>query len=358
MLQRMNIAALFIRRPVATALIMLGMLFFGAASYVRLTQIPSALHGQGQSDDAQRHEDHGQHHPNRGRVHLPVPDHAQPGHAQADEQVAQDVQTAGNKNAGHKQKRKQPKQENAEQQVKIQRLALLRGMAALLGAAGQGNAALHRDILGRSRHGTGLGSGALLHHGRIYRGVIHASLIQKGHARLHIAHVRHRIHRLQGRLGRIAHRPRNGGLHIGRGRRLGRHKALRANAEAATLQRVDRIAQRRKISAALLGHHWGSRHPRIRPRNGSRCHAAHGIAARKWLLIRRGHIGNAPRLHGIDRLYRRCGLLHRRGKKIGGWRGGRLLGRPGKIGTHNALWLKQGLFAQRRALLHPVGGRG
>ena len=93
----------------------------------RLTQIPSALHGQGQSDDAQRHEYHGQHNPNRGRVHLPVPDHAQPGHAQADEQVAQDVQTAGNKNAGHKQKRKQPKQENAEQQVKIQRLALLRG---------------------------------------------------------------------------------------------------------------------------------------------------------------------------------------------------------------------------------------
>ena len=43
MLQRMNIAALFIRRPVATALIMLGMLFFGAASYVNLpvNQLPN-----------------------------------------------------------------------------------------------------------------------------------------------------------------------------------------------------------------------------------------------------------------------------------------------------------------------------
>lgn len=43
MLQGMNIAALFIRRPVATALIMLGMLFFGAASYVNLpvNQLPN-----------------------------------------------------------------------------------------------------------------------------------------------------------------------------------------------------------------------------------------------------------------------------------------------------------------------------
>ena len=43
MLQGMNIAALFIRRPVATALIMLGMLFFRAASYVNLpvNQLPN-----------------------------------------------------------------------------------------------------------------------------------------------------------------------------------------------------------------------------------------------------------------------------------------------------------------------------
>ena len=197
----------------------------------------------------------------------------------------------------------------------------------------------------------------MLHHGRIYWGVIHASLIQKGHARLHIAHVRHGFMGCRGVWGAYPI-GRNGGLHIGRGRRLGRHKALRANAKPAALQRVDRVAQRRKISAALLGHHGESRHPRICPRNGSRCHAAHGIDARKWLLIWRGRIGNAPRLHGIDRLYRRCGLLHRRGKKIGGWRSGRLLGRPGKIGTHNALGLKQGPFAQRRAFLHPVGGRG
>ena len=39
----MNIAALFIRRPVATVLIMLGMLFFGLASYRNLpvNQLPT-----------------------------------------------------------------------------------------------------------------------------------------------------------------------------------------------------------------------------------------------------------------------------------------------------------------------------
>lgn len=39
----MNIAAIFIRRPVATALIMLGMLFFGATGYMPLpvNQLPN-----------------------------------------------------------------------------------------------------------------------------------------------------------------------------------------------------------------------------------------------------------------------------------------------------------------------------
>ena len=39
----MNIASLFIRRPVATVLVMLGLLFFGAAGYVNLpvNQLPN-----------------------------------------------------------------------------------------------------------------------------------------------------------------------------------------------------------------------------------------------------------------------------------------------------------------------------
>lgn len=41
--QNFNIAAVFIRRPVATALIMLGMLFFGLAGYMELpvNQLPN-----------------------------------------------------------------------------------------------------------------------------------------------------------------------------------------------------------------------------------------------------------------------------------------------------------------------------
>ncbi|GHU97421.1 hypothetical protein AGMMS50248_01630 [Deltaproteobacteria bacterium] len=41
--QRMNIAAVFIRRPVATTLIILGMLFFGSAGYLSLpvNQLPN-----------------------------------------------------------------------------------------------------------------------------------------------------------------------------------------------------------------------------------------------------------------------------------------------------------------------------
>ena len=158
-------------------------------------------------------------------------------------------------------------------------------------------------------------------------------------------------------MGGIAHCARRGrGLHMGGGSRLRRYKTLRTSAEAAILQRRHRIAQRLK-AAGLLRHRRRNRHPRIRRRNGAGDRSAHGITACEGLLIRRGAIKNA-RLYGIGRLHRRIRLLHRHSKKAGGRGGGGLLGRPGKIRAHDALLLEKGILPQRRALLHPVSGRG